>query len=138
MEMWIKRRTHKKIRKNIIITVEKRMNHFKTLNEFLIVEHVDHRKVSKGGIYMETSSKNPGVPASSNVVYCTENNDNGLSEGDEIIFYRHAAEDIYVADKKYLIISGKSVIGVFVNENEKDGNGEPKSKKTDFHNPVAG
>lgn len=92
------------------------MKGFQAVNKFVIVEHVDHQKLSKGGLYVDTSSKNPGVPITSKVVSCSADNDQGLNDGDRILFYRHAAEDIYIADKKYLIVSGKAVIGVYLKD----------------------
>lgn len=92
------------------------MKGFKTVNDFVIVIHADHKKLSKGGLWIETNATTPGVPVVSQVIGCTKDNKLGLKDGDDILFYRHASEDIYIDEEKYLIIPSKAIIGIYSNE----------------------
>lgn len=102
---------------------------FYTLNNRIVVENVSDDEISKGGVYVKHDIKNPGQPAVSKIVFCpTPDNvldsfgfqelDGGIENyelkvGDEVLFYRHAAEEIFIHDKKYLILSFKAIIGVY-------------------------
>lgn len=92
------------------------MKGFKTVNDYVIVIHADHKKLSKGGLWIETNATTPGCPVTSVIVGCTDDNKSGLKNDDEILFYRHAAEDIYIENVKYLIIPSKAIIGIYSNE----------------------
>jgi len=83
----------------------------KTLNNFVILEWVDPEETRKSGVVVNMTKSN--VPVVSKIVAMNIKNEQELEVGDELLFYRHAAEDIEIDGVKRLIISEKAMIGVY-------------------------
>lgn len=85
-----------------------------TVNNYVLVEYID-KETKVGNIIVDhdKAGRDLGIPAVSKVVCTNVTNENGFEVGDDILFYRHAAEDIIVHGKKCLILTEKSIMGVY-------------------------
>jgi len=85
-----------------------------TVNDFVLIEYVD-REVKIGNIVIDQnkSGKDLNMPITSRVLALNASDTNGLEVGDEILFYRHACEEINIQGKKALIIMSKAIMGVY-------------------------